>query len=54
MNKGVLSEVSTVTKGENSTSTPPLYPSHHHLILPDGVTAMEGDAAMDMKNTTIN
>ncbi len=33
MNKGILSEVSTVTKGENSPSPSPLYPLHYHLIL---------------------
>ena len=30
--KGILSEVSTVTKGENSSSPPPIYPSHYRLI----------------------
>jgi hypothetical protein len=32
MNKEILSEVSTVTKGENSPSPPPLYPLHYCLI----------------------
>ena len=31
MEKGILSEVSTVTKGETSSS-PPLYPSHYCVI----------------------
>jgi hypothetical protein len=32
MKKGILSEVSTVTKGENPSSPPPLYPLHYRLI----------------------
>ncbi len=32
MKKGILLEVSTVTKGENSSSPPLLYPSHYRLI----------------------
>ena len=32
MKKGILSEVSTVIKGENSSPPPLLYPSHYRLI----------------------
>jgi hypothetical protein len=32
MKKGILSEVSTAIKGENSSSPPLLYPSHYRLI----------------------